>query len=248
MKKLIFMVVFLGLSACGGGGGSSSGGTSTIPSYNGNTFADYNTIQASDVRAIDGDTIEVTVANKPSERIRLAAIDAPESSQPYGVESKINLNQCMSGKTITIKWFKKDKYERLVGYVLAGNTVCNYEQLNTGSAWHYKEYQKEQPEAEKIAYANAEVVARQAKKGLWALPCPIAPWEWRAGKREVDGCTVPTTPTTPTTPNLPSICTTIPKTCGAMSSCTEAYTALQTCGYTSLDSDKDGVPCEAICK
>ncbi len=37
-------------------------------------------------------------------------------------------------------------------------------------------------------------------------------------------------------------------TCGAMSSCEEATYFLQQCGVTRLDADKDGVPCESICK
>lgn len=37
------------------------------------------------------------------------------------------------------------------------------------------------------------------------------------------------------------------KTCGAMSSCREAYFQLNNCGCRVRDRDKDGVPCESIC-
>lgn len=36
-------------------------------------------------------------------------------------------------------------------------------------------------------------------------------------------------------------------TCGEMDSCDEAYYYLKTCGVTSLDRDKDGIPCESLC-
>ncbi len=38
------------------------------------------------------------------------------------------------------------------------------------------------------------------------------------------------------------------KYCREMSSCEEAKFYLRECGLTRLDGDKDGVPCESICK
>ena len=38
------------------------------------------------------------------------------------------------------------------------------------------------------------------------------------------------------------------RTCGQMSSCDEAYYNLRVCGNRSLDRDKDGIPCESICR
>lgn len=37
-------------------------------------------------------------------------------------------------------------------------------------------------------------------------------------------------------------------TCGQMSSCEEARFYLNQCGLTRLDGDKDGTPCESLCK
>ncbi|MGD9807332.1 MAG: thermonuclease family protein [Deferribacterales bacterium] len=36
--------------------------------------------------------------------------------------------------------------------------------------------------------------------------------------------------------------------CSQMSSCEEAYFYLQKCGLNGLDRDKDGIPCENICR
>lgn len=38
------------------------------------------------------------------------------------------------------------------------------------------------------------------------------------------------------------------KHCSEMTSCDEAYFYLRSCGQTALDRDKDGVPCESICR
>lgn len=38
------------------------------------------------------------------------------------------------------------------------------------------------------------------------------------------------------------------KTCKQMSSCKEAIFYLKKCGLSKLDRDKDGIPCESICK
>lgn len=38
------------------------------------------------------------------------------------------------------------------------------------------------------------------------------------------------------------------KTCKQMTSCKEAIFYLKECGLSKLDKDKDGIPCESICK
>lgn len=48
-------------------------------------------------------------------------------------------------------------------------------------------------------------------------------------------------------PVVNNSCSGLPKTCGKMNSCEQAYQALE-CGNRRLDKDKDGVPCESICQ
>jgi hypothetical protein len=38
------------------------------------------------------------------------------------------------------------------------------------------------------------------------------------------------------------------RTCGQMSGCAEAMFHLSQCGLGRLDGDKDGVPCEKLCR
>jgi endonuclease YncB( thermonuclease family) len=58
-------------------------------------------------------------------------------------------------------------------------------QLTAGLAWHYKQYAKEQPRAERERYAAAEQEAHFERRGLWADLRPVPPWDWRhsPGKR-----------------------------------------------------------------
>ena len=49
-------------------------------------------------------------------------------------------------------------------------------------------------------------------------------------------------------PQQPSYSCNCSKTCGAMSSCQEAYYQLNNCGCGRRDGDNDGVPCESICR
>lgn len=138
-------------------------------------------IAAKSVRVIDGDTVEVIPLSGQSERIRLLGIDAPESKQDYGKQSTQTLQQCVNDAKVTIEWTEKDRYGRLLGKVIADDKDCNLNQIRQGAAWHYKYYQQGQLEYDRLAYANAEVLARDQQRGLWATNQQIAPWDFRRG-------------------------------------------------------------------
>ena len=67
------------------------------------------------VRIADGDTITVLDSSDTQHRIRLEGIDAPESHQAFGTQSKKNLSEMVFGKDVTIVYQKTDQYGRLVG-------------------------------------------------------------------------------------------------------------------------------------
>lgn len=251
MKRL-FSVITMALLAVGCGGGGSSNSTSQpTPTINPVNNA-VNIIHVKTATAIDGDTVHVTDNKGVLHKVRLLGIDAPESDQPYGTESKNALQQCVNGQNITIQWAKKDRYDRLLGKAISSKGDCNLLQLDTGSAWFYREYQKDLAEKDKSSYANSEFVAKSGKKGLWAGSCVIKPSEWRKGNRNCATLPTPPTITNPVVPKptQPSndYCSTLKnKTCSQFANCTEAYTALR-CGNNKIDGNKDGKPCESICK
>ena len=130
----------------------------------------------------DGDTITVFDATNRNYTIRLQGIDAPEGGQSFGNKSRQNLSELVGGKEVTVEWFKRDRYGRIVGKVsLDGNDVC-LEQIKAGMAWHYKYYQSEQSNEDRELYANAETAARVRKQGLWSDGNPIPPWDFRRAR------------------------------------------------------------------
>jgi endonuclease YncB( thermonuclease family) len=131
------------------------------------------------VKIADGDTITILDAQNVQHKIRLQGIDAPERRQDFSEVSREHLASLVFGKYVRIEYEKVDRYGRLVGKVwVDGNDEC-LEQLKAGLAWHYKEYEKEQPPADRQLYANAEQEARAQKRGLWKDPNPTPPWEYR---------------------------------------------------------------------
>ncbi|MCC6448526.1 MAG: thermonuclease family protein, partial [Chitinophagaceae bacterium] len=52
----------------------------------------------------------------------------------------------------------------------------NKELVRNGLAWHFKKYSTSK------VYAALEMQARKQKIGVWSMPNPIAPWEWRRMK------------------------------------------------------------------
>lgn len=147
-----------------------------------------NTFSGRVVKVSDGDTIQVQalVGEKPI-KVRLAGIDAPENRQPFSEHSRRALAEIVAGKTVTVEWFKKDKYGRLVGKVTIQDVDAGLALVRSGLAWHYKQYAREQSSADRIAYAAAEVAARAKGIGLWKEPRPDPPWEWREARRRERG-------------------------------------------------------------
>ena len=136
-----------------------------------------------------------------------------------------------------------DKYGRTVGRVYVGATDVNAEMIRQGAAWAYRQYLKDQ------SLLRLEPEAKAAKRGLWALPEAqrMPPWEWRHGG-SAKAAPAPTAPTAAPTASGGGFTCSGKRRCGEMTNCEEARFYLNTCGVRSLDGDKDGVPCEKLCR
>jgi len=55
--------------------------------------------------------------------------------------------------------------------------------VQSGFAWHYRQYQKEQSPEDRDRYSAAEQEARVKREGLWRDAHPVPPWEYRNGHR-----------------------------------------------------------------
>ena len=126
------------------------------------------------IAVADGDTITVLdEMDKGNFKIRLDKIDAPEKKQAFGSKSKQFLSSLIFGKQVSIRYRAVDHYGRILGVIYCDGAEINLVMVQNGYAWHYSYY--DQPPA----YIQAEKQARADKKGLWADPNPVNPYEFR---------------------------------------------------------------------
>ena len=136
----------------------------------------------------------------------------------------------MFQENVNIEVVDVDRYDRLVGKIWLGDRDINRELVREGHAWVYRQYLDDE------SLLEDEAAAKDEQLGLWSLSNPVAPWDWRRGKRARS---------TSSTPAKSFTCGT--KTyCREMTSCKEAMFYLSDCGLTRLDGDRDGIPCEVI--
>lgn len=133
----------------------------------------------------DGDTISVKKLEKgvitgELIKVRLLGIDAPETKQDYGYESKEALMKMIKDKNIKIKGKAKDRYGRLLGVIYHNEKNINEEMVKSGNAWWYEEYDKKNE-----IMKQYEENAKKNKLGLFSKKNPIAPWEFRKNKKKL---------------------------------------------------------------
>lgn len=123
-------------------------------------------------RVIDGDTIEI----EGGERVRYIGIDTPETVDPrkpvqcFGVEASKKNKELVEGQKVRLEKdvTDRDKYNRLLRYVWAGDTFVNLELVKQGFAQSYS-YPPDIKYQDRFVAAQKE--AREAKRGLWDT-CP----------------------------------------------------------------------------
>jgi len=82
-------------------------------------------------------------------------------------------------KTVTVESYGRDKYKRIIVDVfLPDGTNVNRELVAQGWCWHYEKYAPDD-----LILGGLGAAAKVAKKGLWADPNPVPPWEYRKARR-----------------------------------------------------------------
>ena len=196
----------------------------------------------------DGDTLTLLTPERQQVRVRLYGIDAPESRQPYGTRAQQELSTLAFRQAVRVVVEDTDRYGRTVGRVWAGTVDVNAELIRRGAAWVYRQYNRDP------ALPRLEAEARQARRGLWALPAneQVPPWEWRSNGGRASA--IPSRPPASPTAAAPQSRSGGGFSCGSkryctqMSSCAEAQFHFRQCGLARLDGDRDGVPCERLCR
>ena len=133
------------------------------------------------VKVVDGDTIHVQIDGK-NETVRLIGIDTPEVVDPrklvqcFGREASEKTKQLLSDREVVLvddqSQGNRDKYNRLLRYVFVDDVNVNETLLLEGYA---HEYTYRLPYVYQSKFTQAERIARETKKGLWADDaCPVA--------------------------------------------------------------------------
>ena len=74
-----------------------------------------------------------------------------------------------------------DRYGWIIGKLLKDGRDINLLPFKDGFAWHYKYYQKDQSDLDRMLYSSAEIEARNKTIELWSAPA-VPPWEYRKKK------------------------------------------------------------------
>ena len=131
----------------------------------------------------DGDTIRVSEGSRRL-TIRLACIDAPETSQrPWGPRSTAFLKQLTPvGSEVTLRVQTTDRYGRTVAELLNRQGNVNQLMVVAGQAFAYQRYLRQ---CDSQRYLQLESEAQRQGTGVWSVgPLGITrPWDYRRGKR-----------------------------------------------------------------
>jgi micrococcal nuclease len=143
-------------------------------------------------RVVDGDTLDVRLADGSETRVRLLGVDTPEvhaATDPaeyegvpetdagraclrrWGERASAFATDRLASRTVTVSVDptadRRDRYDRLLAYVLVDGDSFNYRLVATGHARLYDTTFRERER-----YAAAEARAREENRGLWACREP----------------------------------------------------------------------------
>jgi len=128
------------------------------------------------IRTVDGDTLQVQLASRKREKVRIIGIDTPETVDPrkpvqcFGKEASAKMKKFVNRKKVTLEKNpaeNRDKYKRLLRYVHLNDEDIGATMIREGYAFSYKQY----PHPRLEEYNKLEIQAREAKKGLWGEKC-----------------------------------------------------------------------------
>ena len=122
----------------------------------------------------DGDTIWVRLSEGGEPvKVRFQGIDAPESCQEGGLQSRDALFKKAMRQNVVLSTQSRDDYGRLLARVRMDGEDLGAWMVSQGHAWSYHFRRNPGP------YAMEERSAKGDRRGLWAKANPIEPREFR---------------------------------------------------------------------
>lgn len=149
-------------------------------------------IDARVVGVVDGDTVTVIDAAQTRRTFRIAGIDAPDRTQPFGDRAQQQLAALVSGMQVRIETRPGTvgAEARAKIWAAPSNGSCKGEScpktldvgfamLSLGMAWSSGNRTADTTPEERAQYEQAEFQAKIRRVGLWASKNPRPPWESR---------------------------------------------------------------------
>ena len=178
----------------------------------------------------DGDTLRVRQGGHLL-TVRLACIDAPETSQaPFGARARQQLQALTPvGSTVELQIKATDRYGRSVAELSRSGRNINQALVATGGAFVYWQYVAG---CDRQTYGRLESEARLKRLGVWSVSGGLTrPWDYRSGQRK---------------PNASSNAPAGRRyTCSQIGSYAQAQVLLRQ-GHRYLDADGEGEACESL--
>lgn len=188
------------------------------------------TVNAAAVVSVgDGDTVRVSEGSRRI-TVRLAGLDAPESSQrPWGAKSTALLKQLTPvGSEVTLRVQITDRYGRTVVKILNRRGNVNQLMVGAGQVFAYRRFLHQ---FDAHTYLQLECEARRQGLGVWSIGSSgiTRPWDYRRGRRSS------------------AISSSSPREyrCNDIGSWSRAQEFLAQ-GHGYLDGDLDGEDCESL--
>jgi endonuclease YncB( thermonuclease family) len=175
----------------------------------------------------DGDTLRVRSGGR-LQTVRLACIDAPETSQaPHGASARQQLQALAPvGTPVDLKIQTTDRYGRSVAELNRNGRNLNQALVASGAAFVYWQYISS---CDRQTYSRLENEARMKRLGVWGVSGGVTrPWDYRAAERRSSA--------SPSGRRY---------TCRQIGSYAQAQVLLRQ-GHNYLDGDGDGEACEGL--
>ncbi len=199
----------------------------------------------------DGDALWITPVDKPAMRVQLNDIDAPETCQVYGEESRRALAELALNRRATVKTTGRDAQGHMLGVVTVDGVDLSVRMVEEGHAWSVRSKWDQGP------LVKQERMARALSRGLHAPGNAMMPREFRRLHGPCDGAAATAAPTAAPAPVPVPVPVPVPAAyasaflcdgrtrCSQMRSCAEANYFLANCPGAQMDGDRNGIPCEA---
>lgn len=139
------------------------------------------------VRAVAGKNLVVVSPDRGQIDVRLVGVELPEpprigspgdviEGQPFGPQAAAYLRELLLERQVQLDTYGKDRAGRLLSVVWLGEINVNLTLVKEGLAWLDPHFTVTNV---RVTLEIAERQAQVGKYGLWALPDPEPPWEYR---------------------------------------------------------------------